>query len=122
MQFWVVLLCTIQYLAAHKGNQRIIKVLLSKGYDLTKRYSRGVTALNILFFKGHADILIDFFKNAEIINRHIGYINSYLDILKTYHPEAYDKFNHHIERLLGEETLNSADKRKSLATGYEHDI
>ena len=110
------------YLAAHKGNQRIIKVLLSKGYDLTKRDSYGNTALDILVFEGHADILIDFFKNAEIINRHIGYINSCLRIFKSYHAEAYDKLNQHIERLMREETINSADRRKPVATSYEYDI
>ncbi|MGD9665981.1 MAG: ankyrin repeat domain-containing protein [Synergistaceae bacterium] len=110
------------YLAAHKGNRRIIKVLLSKGYDLTKRDSYGVTALDILFFKGHADILIDFFKNAEIINRHIGYINGCLKTLKIYHTEAYAKFYDHIQQLQTQATLDREDVHKSDATGFEYDI
>lgn len=110
------------YLAAHKGNQRIIKVLLSTGYDLTKRDSRGVTALNILAFNGYADILINFFKNAKIINRHIDHINDCLNILKTDHPEAYDKFNDHIQSLLREDTLKRNDNSKAVVTGYEYDI
>ena len=110
------------YLAAHKGNRRIIKVLLSKGYYLTKRDSYGVTALDILFFEGHADILIDFFKNAEIINRHIGYINDCLKTLKIYHTEAYVKFNDHIQQLQTQATLDREDVHKSDATGFEYDI
>ena len=110
------------HIAAYTGNEPIVKMLLDAGSDIYAADSKDWTPLMIMARYGHSEILINFFKNAKIIKSHSDHINGCLDVLKKNHHEAYDKLNHHIERLRREETINSADRRKPVATSYEYDI
>lgn len=110
------------HIAAYTGNESIIKMLLESGSDINVADSQGRTPLMIMSRYGHVDILINFFKNAKILTRHIDFLDNCLEILKNNHPEAYVKFNDHIQQLQTQATLDREDVHKSDATGFEYDI